>query len=484
MSRLRVLRTILEEWSSFDSDWYLDQNPDVAAARVNPFVHYLWHGKFEGRLPFPSQHFRQVIDSARLLLESVSDLDADLYAKELFKYPSRLPIDDGLPSDKFLSVFEEVFSDLGRSYPYIVCLPGLAYGGAELTGVRLVRALVERFGLKSTIVILTDDDRLEARSWLQDGVEYRVLPSGASELTAQDRSIIIELLIRAVQPNAVVCINSRACWDAILRKGKALSMFTRIYTTAYCRDFDQNGLAIGYSDTHLPKCLQWLTGVFFDNVTFLEELVERFGIPPPLRRKLQVLRQPVQIYDPGRWRPTGGTVAKRVCWAGRVSRQKNPELLLRIALCMPDVQFEVWGRGEPVAEVQFAAQARGVSNVAIMGAYASTAELPLETYDAYLYTSLWDGIPNTLLEMAAAGLPVVASDVGGICELVTSERGWRVEDYHQSEGYVRALREIMASPDEAERRVGNMRAYIANQHSWDSFRKDLFGGAISINESS
>jgi len=35
----------------FDSDWYLEQNPDVAALGVNPFVHYLQHGAKEGRAP-------------------------------------------------------------------------------------------------------------------------------------------------------------------------------------------------------------------------------------------------------------------------------------------------------------------------------------------------------------------------------------------------------------------------------------------------
>ena len=35
----------------FDSDWYLDINPDVAAAGVNPYEHYKSHGRFEGRMP-------------------------------------------------------------------------------------------------------------------------------------------------------------------------------------------------------------------------------------------------------------------------------------------------------------------------------------------------------------------------------------------------------------------------------------------------
>jgi glycosyltransferase involved in cell wall biosynthesis len=35
----------------FDTNWYLEQNPDVAAAGMNAYQHYIAHGKFEGRHP-------------------------------------------------------------------------------------------------------------------------------------------------------------------------------------------------------------------------------------------------------------------------------------------------------------------------------------------------------------------------------------------------------------------------------------------------
>jgi hypothetical protein len=37
----------------FDGAWYLRQNPDVAEARVDPFIHYVTYGSAEGRLPRP-----------------------------------------------------------------------------------------------------------------------------------------------------------------------------------------------------------------------------------------------------------------------------------------------------------------------------------------------------------------------------------------------------------------------------------------------
>jgi len=37
----------------FDAKWYLEKNPDVAAARMDPYRHYLLHGAYEGRNPSP-----------------------------------------------------------------------------------------------------------------------------------------------------------------------------------------------------------------------------------------------------------------------------------------------------------------------------------------------------------------------------------------------------------------------------------------------
>jgi hypothetical protein len=38
----------------FDKDWYLVKNPDVAQAKVDPWLHYLLYGGFEGRDPGPN----------------------------------------------------------------------------------------------------------------------------------------------------------------------------------------------------------------------------------------------------------------------------------------------------------------------------------------------------------------------------------------------------------------------------------------------
>lgn len=44
---------LIRDSGLFDEAWYLSQNPDVAQAKIDPALHYLRHGGFEGRDPGP-----------------------------------------------------------------------------------------------------------------------------------------------------------------------------------------------------------------------------------------------------------------------------------------------------------------------------------------------------------------------------------------------------------------------------------------------
>lgn len=45
---------LIQDSSLFDEAWYLAKNPDVAQAKIDPALHYLRHGGFEGRDPGPN----------------------------------------------------------------------------------------------------------------------------------------------------------------------------------------------------------------------------------------------------------------------------------------------------------------------------------------------------------------------------------------------------------------------------------------------
>lgn len=50
---LKIKVQQLKRQGDFNAEWYLKQNPDVTKSGMDPFEHYIRHGKKEGRLPSP-----------------------------------------------------------------------------------------------------------------------------------------------------------------------------------------------------------------------------------------------------------------------------------------------------------------------------------------------------------------------------------------------------------------------------------------------
>src|SRR5690606_20424192 len=112
-------------------------------------------------------------------------------------------------------------------------------------------------------------------------------------------------------------------------------------------------------------------------------------------------------------------------------------------------------------------------NVIYSGGFDAFDELQPGRYDAFLYTAAFDGLPNVILEAMAAGLPVIAPDVGGIREAVSGETGYLVADDPDVEvlvgNFVEAIRALYADWAEAGERGAKARALVERRHSAEAF---------------
>ena len=82
-------------------------------------------------------------------------------------------------------------------------------------------------------------------------------------------------------------------------------------------------------------------------------------------------------------------------------------------------------------------------------------------------------MPTTLINVAALGLPIVASCVGGVSELVDDETGWLVRDHLRPDAYVRALHDAWENSARATCRVRRMSERVQSQHSWETYMASL-----------
>lgn len=104
-----------------------------------------------------------------------------------------------------------------------------------------------------------------------------------------------------------------------------------------------------------------------------------------------------------------------VVWLGRFTRVKRPDLVLEVAKLLPDRTFVMGGDGELLNEIRVAAP----SNLKIVGVQ-SAAEM-WGMADLALLTSDSEGMPLSVIEAQMCGVPVVATDVGSVSEIVRDE---------------------------------------------------------------
>jgi glycosyltransferase involved in cell wall biosynthesis len=103
-------------------------------------------------------------------------------------------------------------------------------------------------------------------------------------------------------------------------------------------------------------------------------------------------------------------------WIARVTRVKNPLRALEIAKLFPDAQFLIAGGGDMLEQVK----AQAPRNTKVLG-WADATKL-FAASDIILSTSENEGMPIALIEAQLASKPVVATNVGGVAEVVINNK--------------------------------------------------------------
>ena len=94
--------------------------------------------------------------------------------------------------------------------------------------------------------------------------------------------------------------------------------------------------------------------------------------------------------------------------------------MLKIAQKLSDdeiFKFILIGDGEEKSITDKQIFEENIENVTLLG-YQKNVNEYLHASDLYLSTSLWEGLPYSLIEATRAGIPIVASDVTGNNEVV------------------------------------------------------------------
>lgn len=370
-------------------------------------------------------------------------------------------------------------------YDYIIFVPWLIHGGADLVCLNYANHIKRIAPHKNILVIAT----LPVEStWSKRLENVDFVPFGlvAANCSTEVKFRLLEQFIENSGAEYLHIINSEQAYDFIDAHSQYIDATKKkLIVTSFSQSIDDTGKVFGYSHTHVPKVYDHVTAITTDNDAVVKMWINEYGLDPA---KLFVHHQPVDMTAKTTTLLPNTQGKLRVLWAARLSPEKQPAILIHIGTLLQgqNIDIDMYGTADTGFDTSFLQSLP--YNVHYKGPFNGFFTLPLQDYDAYLYTSLFDGMPNAVLEAAAARLPIISSSVGGVPELISSgQSGLLINDLRNPKSYADAILELYEQPD----LLNSFRDHLYNQlqshYSIDEYGRQIKEfldviGFVSINE--
>ncbi len=412
-----------------------------------------------------NENFANIMTRAQAIDPAVGDTDM---VREILVPPFH---------DPFWSRLRALQARLRRPhYDHIICVPWLRSGGADLVSGYLTHALSQIFPGESVLFLRTDQPNYDRPDWLAPATEVLDISDIVLQSQSAEAERLLFTLIRGMRPRGVYNVNSRLCWQVMRRYGNRVGKDIKLFSYLFCWDQTPSGVRVGYPTEFYSDTQACLTALLTDTQYLKDELIRTYALPQDIASHIIPVASPTRATIPVIPMAQMGadTVGKRArplfLWGGRIDRQKRFDLMLEIARRMPYCDFKCWGAAMLDAPLDLD---NLPTNVLMMGTFASFTELPLEESDGWVFTSAWEGMPTTIIDLGILGMPIVASAVGGIPELIDETTGWLVDPFDSVDGFVDCLNDMILRPEERVKRATRLQARTASRHHMQTYCETL-----------
>src|SRR5262245_33969105 len=162
---------------------------------------------------------------------------------------------------------------------------------------------------------------------------------------------------------------------------------------------------------------------------------------------------------------------RKVVMVANLRVEKGHDVLIDAAVDVlrnvPDVRFDLVGAGPELDRLRTRARARGVADAITFAGHCDDVAARLADADVFVLPSRSEAFPNAILEAMAAGLPIVASAVGGILELIDDGRTGVLVPAGDPGALAHALCHVIADAPHTARLGEAARAEASARYSFD-----------------
>jgi glycosyltransferase involved in cell wall biosynthesis len=279
--------------------------------------------------------------------------------------------------------------------------------------------------------------------------------------------------VRTLRPDVLHCQDRRAGL-AGRAVGRALRTPALVYTL--------HGVADGLSDLVAGNLRaaprrrrdalyylageRWLSRAAGGRVVVPSQAVARFALESARLRPARVDVVPNGV-DVERFRPRRHAVGPltTAVWIGLMAPVKRLDILLDACAELPELRLRLIGAGPEQAALARAIRERGLSTRVDMPGPVADPATDLAAADLFVLTSAAENCPLALLQAMACGLPVVASRVGGIPEVVRDGVDGVLVPPGDAPALAAAIGRLLADPDGARAMGARARARVCDRYT-------------------
>lgn len=387
----------------------------------------------------------------------------------------QIKIYDSLTKEHFLvgEAYRSIVSHTTTNkYDYLLFVPWVIKGGADLFSINYATNIAKLRSSKKVAVIATVSNVTSTwSSKLPKNVDFIPFGNITQDLEPSLINKLLEQFIENSRASYIHIFNSEVAYNFVKSHSSYITGSKKtVIATSFSQSTDESGRVFGYSHTHVPDIYELASIITTDNATVAKMWNEIYGFSDT---KIRVHRQPIRLPDLPP--PTANrTKPIRILWASRLAPEKIPELVPEIARLLDRNRFVIDMYGSLSDEFDSNTLKSMPKNIAYKGEFDGFTSLNPQSYDLFLYTSLFDGMPNILLEASSHKMPIITSSVGGIPELIKDNfNGLLVEDIRKPEEYAKRI--IALADDYNLRSTLAKNAYerIASEYSKKAYEDSI-----------
>ncbi|MCC0022616.1 MAG: glycosyltransferase [Hyphomicrobiaceae bacterium] len=379
----------------------------------------------DGRNVMRSQFRNDAVLSELIHAANAIDPQINGFGLENVRYFSNLT--QGAPAGH---VYEQICRAVaGKQFTDVWLTPFLSRGGAERFIADIIGSLGEIAGPRRVLVICNQDSG-GAELWdagLPEGSAVVDLVRMSAALGKSKRQLIDQFTLRLLQiagGDVVLHLSGGHPTRSFLASYGKLIDAKRIVYYRFCDTFrSRDGFweSVGNDYANVAHFGHLFTDIISDHRAIIDEDAHRLGFKNARHHCVYAKAE-----APSRETiPRAPLPLPTLIWAARLDMQKAPDLLLEIAaeLERQNVKVRIEVHGKPVLGDFDVERLSGLGNLEYRGGFDDFSKFAENGADGYLYTSYFDGLPNTVIEAIETGLPIIAPRHAGIAELVDMGTG-------------------------------------------------------------